>query len=293
MTMASYQWSEIFLSIEGEARYSGYPTVFVRFTGCNFTCRGFNNPSGAELTNDVLGVIPSDYQRLQELPVVTRGCDSIYSWDTRFKHLWHKGDEHQLARAISSVIPGQTWQHPATGLDVILSLTGGEPTLRARTLPSLLATPALEGVKKLLFETNCAVPLPDEFIAELDAWAARRPGRLVIWSNSPKLSVSGEAWSDAIRPDIAMAQRQVSRAEQYFKFVCDDDPRDFREIAKAMDEYHRAGVPGDSSVYVMPSACTTEQQDRTAANIAHKCMYHGYIYCHRIQNSVFGNLIGT
>ena len=49
--MAKFRWSEIFLSIEGEAKYSGWPTVYIRFAGCNFECRGFNNPDNVEITN--------------------------------------------------------------------------------------------------------------------------------------------------------------------------------------------------------------------------------------------------
>ena len=37
-----YRYSEIFSSIQGEGRYSGVPTIWLRLWGCNFECRGFN-----------------------------------------------------------------------------------------------------------------------------------------------------------------------------------------------------------------------------------------------------------
>jgi hypothetical protein len=40
-------------------------------------------------------------------------------------------------------------------------------------------------------------------------------------------------------------------------------------------------------------ACTEEQQQEIASKVATMCMDKGYIYCHRIQNSVFGNGVGT
>lgn len=33
--------SEIFASVQGEGRFTGMPTIFVRFFGCNLKCDGF------------------------------------------------------------------------------------------------------------------------------------------------------------------------------------------------------------------------------------------------------------
>ena len=38
--------SELFYSIQGEGRYMGVPSVFLRTFGCNFTCSGFGMPKG-------------------------------------------------------------------------------------------------------------------------------------------------------------------------------------------------------------------------------------------------------
>ena len=35
------RYSEIFYSIQGEGRWMGTPSVFIRLFGCNFECRGF------------------------------------------------------------------------------------------------------------------------------------------------------------------------------------------------------------------------------------------------------------
>ena len=280
-----YEWSEVFMSIEGEGPYSGHPTAYVRFTKCNFTCRGFNNPDDVIITNEVLGYDPIDYVSLDDLPPVTVGCDSIYSWDKRFSHMWRKGTEHDVEAELLKILPHNKWINPLSGHDVILSLTGGEPTLRWKALPTLLNT--LSDVKRVLIETNCSVPLGSSFLASLNELTDKK----IIWSNSPKLSVSGEPRDKAIRPDIALSQRLVANSEQYFKFVCGANQAHFDEVESVMDLY-RAHGNHDSLVYIMPMACTGEQQQEIAMRVADMCIQRGFVYCHRIQNDVYANAIG-
>lgn len=296
--MAKFSWSEVFMSIEGEGPHSGRPTVYIRFTGCNFECRGFNNPDNLDTTSkEVLGFNPNDYTNIYDIPLITKGCDSIYSWDTKFKHMWTTGNETELATEVMKTIPSHNWDHPVTQLPVILSLTGGEPTLRAKNIPLLLHHPLFEELRYILIETNCSVPLSDNFIEDLNVWMRNTNGT-VIWSNSPKLSVSGESWDKAIRPDIACKQIKYANVrdldiQQYFKFVCGPDDADFDEVSKAMDAYYDAGVPVGTGVYIMPVACQQSDQIDIAARVAQQCINRGFTYCHRVHLDVFGNGVGT
>lgn len=297
--MAKYEWSEVFMSIEGEAKYAGHPTAYIRFTKCNFQCKGFNNPENLDTTSiEVLGFDPKDYKDIYSIPLITRGCDSIYSWDDKFKHMWKTTDEHELGQAVLDILPHNQFNNPNNGKRVILSLTGGEPTLRAKFIPTLLNAEELKDVEHILMETNCSVPLQWKFIEGINQWLCGNPNRKWTWSNSPKLSDSGEAWEDAIRPEIADKQRAVAgrhpgQMEQYFKFVCGPNDHDFEEVAKAMEMYYAAEIPRDIDVYIMPVACTEEQQQQISSAVAKLCIDRGYIYCHRIQNSCFGNGVGT
>ena len=38
--------AEIFYSVQGEGKWAGVPSVFLRTFGCNFQCRGFGMPFG-------------------------------------------------------------------------------------------------------------------------------------------------------------------------------------------------------------------------------------------------------
>lgn len=297
--MAKFSWSEVFMSIEGEGPWSGWPTVYIRFTGCNFTCSKFNNPDNLDTTSiEGLGFDPLDYDNIYDIPLISKGCDSIYSWDDNFRHMWTEGDEATLAQTVIDVLPHKQLINPNSGRPTILSLTGGEPTLRAKHLMKLLNHCIFVDLQMILIETNCSVPLSEDFIEQLYKWSSQAPGRKVIWSNSPKLSISGEPWEKAIRPEIAYAQVKYqyvrdAHIEQYFKFVCGPNESDFDEVEKAMQEYYHAGISYGVGVYIMPTACLEEQQQQIAAQVAKLCIERGYIYCHRIQNSVFGNGVGT
>jgi len=39
--MNKLRYSEMFYSLQGEGRYVGVPSLFLRLFGCNFECRGF------------------------------------------------------------------------------------------------------------------------------------------------------------------------------------------------------------------------------------------------------------
>lgn len=305
LKLAKYEWSEIFMSIEGEAKYNGHPTVYVRFARCNFQCPLFNNPN-KEVEKDgyaSLGFEPKDFATLESIPLLHKGCDSQYAVNPKFAHMWHKGDENKITEELLQVLPHHTFKNPKTNQRTILSLTGGEPTVRIKFWFPLLDNLYTEGMRHILVETNCASPLKADIIDELYDWISLRQVRLT-WSNSPKLTSSGESWKKAIRPEIAMAQRtyhkndvsliaSCAKMDQYFKFVCGPTAEDFDEVEKAMTEYHAAGVPTSAEVYIMPVACTEEQQQKISAMVAAMCIDRGYIYCHRIQNSVFGNGVGT
>jgi organic radical activating enzyme len=67
--------AELFYSIQGEGRFMGVPSVFLRTFGCNFKCQGFGMPRG-ELSNEAELIDPTNYTDYKSLPLVSTGCDS-------------------------------------------------------------------------------------------------------------------------------------------------------------------------------------------------------------------------
>lgn len=290
--------SETFLSIEGEAKYSGKPTAYIRYAGCNMKCAGFNNPDD-DIQPDGYATLPFDIIKLKSLddvPEISVGCDSQYAVNPKFKHIWDHHTADELAQRVVDMLPEKRWIYPNTQQRVSLSLTGGEPTLRWKIIPELLNHELMRDMNHIIFETNCSVPLKDKFIDSIGEWLAGDSSRVWTWSNSPKLAVSGEPRDKAIKPTIAVAQmdklRSTGQVEQYFKFVCDDSDECFAEVDDVMKEYHEGGVPLDVPVYIMPMCCTESQQIQIMQAVADKCIQKGFIYCHRIHNTVYENAIG-
>jgi organic radical activating enzyme len=65
--MSKIKIAELFYSIQGEGRYMGVPSVFLRTFGCNFKCAGFGMPRG-EHSNEANTIDPDLYKDYNALP---------------------------------------------------------------------------------------------------------------------------------------------------------------------------------------------------------------------------------
>lgn len=284
----------------GEAAMCGRldSSVWIRVARCPFTCRGFNNPDNVDTeTNEGLGFDPAAYSSLDDIPEITKGCDSIYAWDPRFKHMWKDFTTDELAEHVVGLLPAgsKNWQHPKSKQFYGLTLTGGEPTSVMKAWVEFIQHPKLDNLRTITFETNCAVPLKPEHMLRLREWCEKVPGRRIVWSNSPKLSVSGEPWEKAIVPVNALHQLLVGSGNcmQYFKFVCEPTEESFNEVDKAMAEYHASGIPETSDVWIMPVGASLEQQAMVDEKVARMAMDRGYNVALRSHLYVFGNKPGV
>lgn len=87
----AFSVSEVFYSLQGEGRYAGRPSLFVRLGGCNLRCTGFGG-----------------------------SCDSAYAVDPSYRQTWEMMDANALIGLYES---------KKQFLYVDTVLTGGEPTL--------------------------------------------------------------------------------------------------------------------------------------------------------------------
>jgi organic radical activating enzyme len=292
--MSKIKVSELFYSIQGEGRYMGVPSVFLRTFGCNFRCRGFGRdrstiPADEIMNPEVAHVLGlnqlNPYTSYGELPLVNSGCDTYAAIYPEFKHLSPLLTTDTLADSIVDLLPHQEWR------DEHLVITGGEPLLGwQRSYPDLLENSKMAGLKEITFETNGTQMLTEEFHDYLfKDWT--RFGRnydQLTFSVSPKLSVSGEAWKDAICPEVVVDYQQMGYT--YLKFVVATE-EDAAEAEQAVSEYRAAGFNGP--IYLMPVGGVESVYTLNNRRVAELAMARGWRYSDRLQIPLFRNAWGT
>ena len=281
--MSKIKIAELFYSIQGEGRYMGVPSVFLRTFGCNFKCQGFGMPRG-ELSQEANNIDPINFKSYNDLPLVSTGCDSYASWDPRFKDLSPVMESDGIVERIMEILPYKTW------LDEHLVITGGEPLLGwQRAYPDLLDHPEMRNLKEITFETNGTQKLTSEFKDYLSDWSIRNNyPRAVTFSVSPKLSVSGEKREEAICPDVVLEYQEVGPT--YLKFVIATE-EDAYEALEVMDIYRALGFEG--AVYFMPVGGVESVYSLNNRRVAELAMKAGLRYSDRLQVPLFKNEWGT
>ncbi len=284
--MSKIKIAELFYSIQGEGRYMGVPSVFLRTFGCNFKCAGFGMPKG-ELSTEVEAIAARVYEfkKYEELPLVSTGCDSYASWDPRFKDLSPMLTSDAIAERIMEIIPYGEWR------DEHLVITGGEPLLGwQRAYPDLLRHPKMQGLKEITFETNGTQKLSAEFKEFLVEWQMPQIDYVpeVTFSVSAKLSCSGEERHESIRPDVVCDYQEVGHT--YLKFVVATE-EDAEEALETLDIYRAEGFTG--SCYLMPVGGVESVYTLNNRRVAELAMANGLRYSDRLQVPLFKNEWGT
>ena len=284
--MSKIKIDELFYSIQGEGRYMGVPSVFLRTFGCNFTCDGFGMPRGEQSKErDFIAADIKKFFKYQDLPLVSSGCDSYASWDPRFKDLSPMLTTDAIVERIMDILPHYHWK------DEHLVITGGEPLLGwQRAYPDLLSHPKMAGLKEITFETNGTQKLTPEFKESLIKWKItnHQLNREITFSVSAKLPCSGESWEEAILPEVVCEYEQVGTA--YLKFVIATE-QDFADAECAIAAYRRAGFKGH--VYLMPVGGVESVYALNNKNVALIAMKNGLRYSDRLQVPLFKNEWGT
>jgi 7-carboxy-7-deazaguanine synthase len=302
------KYSETFYSAQGEGKYIGIPSLWMRFFHCNLQCNGFGQddptePSTYKLPYQEIDL--TDITSVDELPVFAYGCDSSYSWSKRYKHLIPERTVEEAVDELTALLPHGSFVHPKTGQNVDLVFTGGEPML-PKTQPGMIAIirefcrrgnyPA-----RITIETNGTRKITPELEDLIDdLYTTSEYGGLItdshpisaewFWSISPKLwSTAGEKPSKAIKPEVVAEYAEASNYGQ-LKYVVNGSEASWREVEEHTQAFRDVGV--DWPVWIMSVGGTVEGLKLTEADIADEAIQRGYNYSSRVHAHIYGNAIG-
>ena len=313
MEEKKYYYSEIFHSIQGEGHYTGVPTAWLRFFLCNLQCNGFGqvdptNPDSYELPFEDFDV--SSVDRVEDLPVWEKGCDSSYTWAKKFKKLMGYETPTVLANKIVDILktdtnPNGLFLHPNSRQHQHLCFTGGEPLMKHAQKAYMDIWSVLRsqnaGFKpvNVTWETNGTQQLTDDFKNFVGNAGVHTATPFI--SCSPKLfTVSGEERKRAIKPEFVaeydlMVHRQKKtndgKPNGQLKFVLGPKQEQWDELDEVIKMFRAEGI--DWPVWIMPVGATLEGQAMCDGDVAKMAQSRGYNVSARVHTYLYGNEIGV
>ncbi|MBU0719833.1 7-carboxy-7-deazaguanine synthase QueE [bacterium] len=236
---------EHFYSIQGEGRYTGVPSLFFRFGGCNMKCEGFGCREKAEDGTVVLG------------------CDTVYAVNK--EHFSHNWSPVKSAKELLNIL--SLYELPEH-VDIVL--TGGEPLIYAN---DEIFIEFLEELHKkghnITFETNGSLAV--DFV--------KYPiYRKCIFALSVKLSNSQEPYKKRVKGDV-IYEITSNAKEAFFKFSIDAESIDLGledEIENII--LHSPGT----KVYCMPLGGNKAEVEKNTEPLIEFCKSKGYNFSDRL-----------
>lgn len=246
---------EEFVSVQGEGKYCGTPSFFIRTVGCNLRC-SWNNPDGSITT-----------------------CDTPYtSLDIKDTRVWN----FEVAEFKESFLD----RYPLVKHIVI---TGGEPTLQTDLAEVILQLEIAKPGMIYTIETNGtkAEPLED-LLGYIHAGMTTLRVEQLFLSISPKLD-SSNVLGNKMHEDNNHWQfiPLLEKLPDYqIKFVMSES-LDGSKVMGAMDVIGVGDHP--ERVYLMPQGIDPEVITKNAQYCVQMALHQGYTVTDRMHIRFFGN----
>jgi organic radical activating enzyme len=249
---------EHFYSFQGEGLYSGKPSIFIRFGGCNLGCKGFNCSAISPKTQEEL-----------------IGCDSIFAVNQEhFELEWLKiYTLEDLVNIVNGYIKD---------LDFIpdIVITGGEPLINWNDSIFYRFICYLVDKKfQVTIETNASIKI--NFYSYLKY-------KDVTFSMSVKLSNSLEDKSK--RVNYTALQAFTRHSNCYFKFAID------KEYIQKYSNSEIKDITKDTlstPIFCMPLGDSVEELSKNDKDVIEFCKRYGYSYSDRMHIRVYNKRHGV
>jgi len=236
---------EHFYSIQGEGRYTGTPSLFFRFGGCNMKCEGFGckeiAPSGKEIL----------------------GCDTVYAVNREnFLPNWI------LINSSKELLNILNLYELPKKVDIVL--TGGEPLIYANEPIFIEFLEALDtDGHRITFETNGSL------YVDFEKYPIYKK---CIFALSVKLSNSNEPFSKRVRGDI-INSIATNAKEAFFKFSIDAESIDLG-LEEEIFEITLHSL--ETQVYCMPLGGNKKEVEANTEPLVEFCKAKGYNFSDRL-----------